>query len=324
MPIYTAEEYDSKYSHKVERHPLPKDCAASNYPRLLHGEQTWRLLQRSYYEQSYARKSYHHRLTGRYQHLWYSGVDDYYVQARDDGGRGRGMYAIKDIPAGTKLWFSSLEWVVNDGIWRTKDEMTEFLERLPHDLQCDVLLWSYSAAPSRSGSSGSKYVECNLDEASYFNHAESPELVNLLPPQSTAARDIKKGEELLMDYGSFIALGKDSIPWYDDIRNLAWKDSTAEVSTSNNHAISKANSSKSSAPSTEADIGMHSDCMGDYVKYGAPKATKTTTARSVFVNARSIHGTQTKCYDFSATLAGLSLAWVLARGLATMGMRRRR
>jgi hypothetical protein len=324
MPIYTAEEYNSEYGHKVERYPLPKDCATSNYPRLIHGEQTWRFLQRIFYEQTYARKSYHHRLTGRYQNLWYSGVDDQYVQARDDGGRGRGMYAIKDIPEGTKVWYFNLECVVNDGAWSTKEKMTEFLERLPHDLQCDVLLWSYAVAPLYTGSTGPKYVECNLDEASFFNHGESSELINVVGSQNIAARDIKKGEELLMDYGSFIALGKDSSPWYDEIRNTAWKESEAEDSTSDNDAISKANSSRSSVPSTEADIGMSSDCMDGYVKYGAPKATTTTTTSTVFVDALSIHGAQTMCYGLSATLAGLSLAWVLARGLATMGIRRRR
>jgi len=320
MPIYSAAEYEQKYGHKIKRHPIPTDCATSNYPRIIHPEKTWRLLQKTFYEQTYAKKSYHHRVTRRHANLWYSGIDDEYVEARDDGdGRGRGMYAIRDIPRGTQVWYSNLKWVINDGYWKTKESMVDFLTRLPHDIQCDVLLWAYAAAPMGSRNSGGEfkwtstssapYVECNLDEASYFNHAEKRELVNM-GLQNRALRDIKKGEELLMDYRAFIATGSETLPWWDEIRNTAWQESSSSGSD-NQGGDALSNSSSS---------GM----MDDYVKYGAPKddvATVTISGTGV-VDALSFSGVGTKEYDYFSILGGLSLALVLARGLAKIGMRR--
>ena len=324
MPIYTAEEYEQKHGHKIKRHPLPDDCATSNYPRLIHKEETWRFLQTVFFEQTYARKSYHYRLFARNKHLWYSGVDDNYVEARDGGdGRGRGMYAIKDIPAGTKVWYFRLEWVVNDGYWDTKEKLINFLERLPHDLQCDVILWAYASVSVRKGTMG-KFVECNLDEASFFNHAERPELVNIV--HNVAVRDIKKGEELLMDYGSFMAMGEESIPWWDEIRSRAWKEVQDEDIVSGNQDAEKvaiANRS-SSADTIKVGIQTNSESINSYVKYGAPK-TSSTAGGSVFVDARSMHGGQATSFGFLSTLVGIYLAWVSAQGLlVTMGMRRRR
>jgi len=327
MPIYSAEEFNKEYGHAVERHPLPTDCATSNYPRVLHDEKTWRFLQRVFYEQSYARSSYHHRLMGRHENLWYSGVDDYYVQAWDDvAGRGRGLYAVRDIPAGTKVWYFNEDWVVNDGFWDTKQKMTAYLERLPHDLQCDVLLWAYAAAPVRKGMQGS-YVECNLDEASFINHAEHPDLVNVMVPQNIAARDIKEGEELLMDYSSFISLGEEAIPWWDEIRNTAWQETEAQDMAnydSDTDATSQANRSSSSPPSVESIEGG-ADPMDEYVKYGAPKVkASTTTTGTVFVDARSIDDTRVSSCGYFPASVSFFLALVVARGLVSMGMRRRR
>lgn len=325
MPIYSAEEYNKKYGHKVERHPLPNDCATSNYPRVIHGEETWMFLQNVFLEHTSARKSYHHRTHARNRNLWYSGLEDDYVEARDELPRGRGNYAIRDISMGTKVWYAEQVWVVNNGYWFDKESMLEFLERLPHDLQCEVLLWAYATDTSYNPSFKTSiqtpliYVECNLDEASFFNHAERPELVNL-SYDSHVTRDIKKGEELLMDYGSFIALGENSIPWYDEIRNRAWKEPEGEDLASDQDSESSSSSS-SLALDAEAGIGTDSasDCMADYVKYGVPK---TATLSTGVVDAQSVHGAQSPHNGAFSTLAGLYLAWVLSRRFAAMGVRR--
>mmetsp|Transcript_4570 Transcript_4570/g.11011 ORF Transcript_4570/g.11011 Transcript_4570/m.11011 type:complete len:308 (-) Transcript_4570:360-1283(-) len=307
MPIYSAEEYFERHGDGGERYPLPTDCESSNYPRLIHDEETWKFLQTVFYERGYARKSYHHKLLSRHTNVWYSGIDDNYLEARDDeDGRGRGIYAKADIPNGTRLWYDSLEWVLNDGTWDSQEKMMDFLEHLPHDLQCDVTLWAYASAIGRNGTKGKQFVACNLDEASFFNHAEQPDMVNMDAIKSVALRDIEKGEELLMDYGTFISLGNESLTWWDEIRNTAWQ----QFNTS----------SSCSSGSTSSD----DTTMDTYVKYGAPNTMSTTMGGSVFVDASSIHGTQTTSYDLFSMLAGTSLALMITRGLVMTGLRRRR
>lgn len=325
MPIYSAEEYNRIHGHKVSRNPLPKDCATSNYPRKLHGEDTWRYLQNIFYETSWFNKSYHHRTHARNRNLWYSGINNNYAKAsNDEENRGRGVYAIRDIPKGTRIWHDELDWVANDGYWETKESITDFLTRLPYELQCDVLLWAYAATPLKKTAKANtdskpikKLVCCNLDEASFFNHAERPELVNLGGVNNLALRDIKKGEELLMDYGSFISLGENAIPWWDEIRNTAWKEPGADVTI-----VSNDNTSIAEAITGPDKAG----CMDGYVKYGAPK---TSTAfvngytSTGFVDAQPLHDGQgtNRHNSFLSTLGGLSLAFLMARQFSTMRLR---
>jgi len=322
MPVYSAEEYNRQHGHKLPKHPLPTDCATSNYPRLLHGGKTWKFLQNVFHEQSYAKKSYHHRIHARHRHQGYSGVEDDYIEARDDGdGRGRGMYAIRDIPRGTKTWYFGIGWMTNDGEWSTRESMLGFLERLPHDLQCDVLLWAYAVQPSRkksSGKKGERFVECNLDEASFFNHGERPDLVNI--EHNRASRDIEEGEELLMDYGSFIALGEEALPWWDEIRNTAWKE--GEVTASTPITVTDGSNGTISGPtaSTKGDaLAGVDDCMNGYVNYGKPKPISAG-----FVDATPIGSTPAATSNgFATTLVSLILALVLANGFVATGRVRR-
>ncbi len=318
MPIYSAEEFDRKHGHKRKTYPLVTDCATSNYPRLIHSEETWVFLQSVFHDEGYSRNSYHHRMTERYKNAWYSGIDNEYVAAQDyDDGRGRGVYAVRDIPKGTKIWYDNLLWVMNDGYWDTKEKMTNFLQRIPHDLQCDVTLWAYATTFKNKS-----IVECNLDEASYFNHGERAELVNFDAMTSLTTRDIVKGEELLMDYSTFISFGNDSIPWWDEIRNTAWKATEyKEIETDAkeaNGASAKANNSGSSGGASSKDT------IDGYVKYGAPNTMSTTTTSSLHVEAYSIHGASYTNYNFGSLLGGFSMVWYLARGLTMMRLRSRR
>ena len=326
MPIYSAEEYGKKHGQNRKTYPLVTDCATSNYPRVIHKKETWEFLQNVFHDEGYSRKSNHHRLVERYKNAWYSGIDDEYVAAQDNSdGRGRGIYAVTDIPKGTKIWYNRLLWVMNDGYWDSREKMTNFLQRLPHDLQCDVTLWAYATTFTNEKNETQQIVECNLDEASYFNHGERAELVNFNAITSLTTRDIKKGEELLMDYGTFIAFGKDSIPWWDEIRNTAWKATEyMKIETDDAKGTNRTFEAKSSGSS--GDVSSK-EAIDGYVKYGAPNSmstTKTTTTSSFHVEAGSIHGAQATNYDFSSILAGLSMIGILTRGLSMMGLRRRR
>ena len=324
MPIYSAEQYENKHGHKRKTYPLPTDCATSNYPRLIHNEETWAFLQSVFHDEGYSSKSYHHRMTERYKNVWYSGIDTDYVAAQDNNdGRGRGVYAVRDIPKGTKIWYDKLTWVMNDGYWDSKEKMTNFLQRLPHDLQCDVTLWAYATSYTKKNNETKKIVECNLDEASYFNHGERAELVNFDALTSLTTRDIFMGEELLMDYSTFISFGKDSIPWWDEIRNTAWKASEykeIETDTKDSNGVSQTNDSGTDGSSSWKDA-----IADDYVKYGAPNSmSSSTTTSSLHVEAYSTHGTYATNDCFGSLLAGLSMVYVLTRGLAMMRLRSRR
>ena len=322
MPIYNAQDYNERYNHKTKHYPLPSDCATSNYPRLIHDKQTWKLLQDVHYEQSEG-FSYHHRIHARHRYLWYSGTPDGFIQARDDGdGRGRSLYAIEDIPNRTVFWYTYNGGQANNAEWCTREDMMEFLGLLPHDLQCDVLLWAFAAEEGGC-------VECNLDEASFTNHGERPELVNSIFDslgQTITSRDIRKGEELLMDYNSFI-MASGVLPWWNELRNTAWKEEDDDETEETKNSARTTTDNGSPNDNQDQDGG---DCMDGYVKYGKPKS-KTSLLSAVFADAKLIHNAPTTTTSnsdfFVTTLTSLFLALALAREFVTTttgGRRRRR
>jgi len=191
---------------------LPQDCATSNYPRLIHDEATWKFIQDTYYETvSGPRHEYDADYTRRYKSIdtIRSGfnVD---IDVKDDGFRGRSIYAAEFIPKGTQVWKS-----FHLARFETPKELTLFLSRLNrYDLQCDSLLWAY--VEKNQGS-----VSLALDEGSFVNHGESDAVVNL-DSDCYALRDIQVGEEMLENYSHFI--GFHELVWFDRIRGNAWKE----------------------------------------------------------------------------------------------------
>jgi hypothetical protein len=291
MPIYNVDEYNDdvqqKLSKTLQPQPLllPTDCGTSNYPRVIHNETTWKLLQNIYHENNGGgKKSYHHRIHARHRYLYtYSGLyPKNAIEVRNDVlNRGRTLYASQDIPKDTIVWLSvhsSFSNDVEDGedienynsfgqggqankaYFCSLEEVTSFLQRLsPYpNIQCDILLWAYAT----KFEGGSVCVECDLDEASYMNHGEHPHLINI-NSDSIAARDIQKGEELLMNYNDFIA--HKSLDWWDELRNTAWKEEEQEECTTNDD---------------ENETVGGGDAMNEYVKYGKPKSTTTTASSS--------------------------------------------
>ena len=307
MPIYNVDEYNDdvqqqKLSKTLQQHDvqqqqqqqhplllLPTDCGTSNYPRVIHNETTWKLLQNIYHENNGGgKKSYHHRIHARHRYLYtYSGLyPKNAIEVRNDVlNRGRTLYASKDIPKDTTVWLSVHSSFTNDvedgedvenerGYYNASgqggqankayfcslEEVTSFLQRLSSypNLQCDILLWAYA---TKLESNGSVCVECDLDEASYMNHGEHPHLINI-NSDSITTRDIQKGEELLMNYNAFIA--HKSLDWWDELRNTAWKEEEQEECTTND----------------ENETVGGGDAMNEYVKYGKPKSTTTTASSS--------------------------------------------
>ena len=191
------------------RNSIPKDCATSGYKREIHDATTWRFLQESYLDSVDERVAQHYRAKRR-QIPSYSGfqVD---VEVRDDGHRGRSVYAMEPIEKGTKVWDPSHLVKFHNPL-----ELREFLGHLDHDLQCDSLLWAYVEK-------GMGYVALALDPASFVNHGETEEVINL-DADCYALRDIRVGEELLENYTHFIGFDDEETQWFNRIRGVAWKE----------------------------------------------------------------------------------------------------
>jgi hypothetical protein len=340
MPIYNVDEYNDvqRKLKKLDLHPLPTDCGTSNYPRLIHNESTWKLIQNIYHENNGGgKKSYHHRIHARHRYLdTHSGLyPRNSIEVRNDGtgaaaGRGRTLYASQDIPKNTTVWLSVHSSFSNDAAdddesergyynafgqagqankayFCSLEEITSFLQRVEsYNIQCDILLWAY-AIQTISGC-----VECELDEASYFNHGEYPSIVNINSDPKTT-RDIQKGEELLMNYNEFIAYN--SIDWWDELRNTAWKEEEEEGTSDNDDNDENENETEGGG-----------DAMNEYVKYGKPKSTTAPSgagAAAVFgggvdaaSTSASIGGNKKICsfYETStASLTGIFMTLVLMK-----------
>ncbi|KAL3913833.1 MAG: hypothetical protein SGILL_006336 [Bacillariaceae sp.] len=195
-------------------YPLAMDCATSNYPRVIHPHETWYFLQDMYKE-----------VRASFGKTWKESLNDHgtgmYVpfEIRDDGPRGRTIHILQDVPKGSYVWSGT-----HFGTFSSEEIFVAFLERLPHDLQCDVLLWAY---PEKDSSS----VGLALDEGSYMNHGEDEKVVNM-DADCKALRDLKAGEEVLEDYGDFIGTNQDA--WFNKLRDKAWGDQKQERVGDNN------------------------------------------------------------------------------------------
>jgi len=171
------------------RDGIPEDCATSNYPRLIHDKSTWKFLQDTYYDtvNNSNGYSYNKRLSQSSGFM----VD---IIVKDDGYRGRSVYANQFIKKGTKIW-NSIHLVS----FKTSKQLKTFLSAINnHDLQCDALLWAYVEK-------GEGYVSLALDDGSFVNHGESTDVINL-DKDCVAVRDIQIGEELLENYTEFVSV----------------------------------------------------------------------------------------------------------------------
>ena len=126
-------------------------------------------------------------------------------EIRMDPVRGRGVFVTENIEKGTRV--DSGEQVAE---FENREQLVKFLEALPWEYQCDVLLWAYP-------NNGKATVD--LEASSFVNHSEDAEEINL-STGGYATRDIREGEIILMDYSKFISYN--SVPWFDEIRSAAW------------------------------------------------------------------------------------------------------
>jgi len=118
-----------------------------------------------------------------------------YVMIKPSPLHGIGVFAIRDIPKGTKNIFSK---GVGDWIKVSKEEI-EALPQHAKDLIENHCLFDedHYFIPDY----GFKLVDLVI----YLNHSETPNVISLNEGEEfEAIRDIAAGEELLVDYGTIV------------------------------------------------------------------------------------------------------------------------
>lgn len=125
---------------------------------------------------------------------------DTYVALRPSPVHGIGVFAIRDIPKGCRTIFSR---GVGDWVKLSFEEV----ERLPaHSRNLIETYCLYDDTHYFVPDYGFKLMDLVL----YLNHSDEPNIVSVNEgEQFEALRDIKAGEELLVNYGS-IAAGLES------------------------------------------------------------------------------------------------------------------
>lgn len=118
-----------------------------------------------------------------------------YVALRPSGVHGIGVFAITDIPKGCRNIFSP-----ETGQWIRVS--FEEVEQLPdHSRQFIETYYLYDDTHYFIPAHGCKV----MDMASYLNHSSTPNIASVGEGAFfEALRDIKTGEELLVDYGKIV------------------------------------------------------------------------------------------------------------------------
>lgn len=108
---------------------------------------------------------------------------------------GIGVFALCDIPKGCKTIFSK-----NTGGWIKLG--FEEVERLPaHSKELVETYYLYDSEQYFVPDHGCKV----MDMANYLNHSSTPNIISVADGEYfEALRDIAKGEELLVDYGTIV------------------------------------------------------------------------------------------------------------------------
>ena len=116
-----------------------------------------------------------------------------------EGKFGNGLFAAEDIQKGTLIWKYSrnINVRVICGSWNGEHEMRKHLASLTSDVERkDLLIHMYCEHG---------YIHELLDDCRFWNHSDTPNTGNEGPDpfNAYALRDIKMGEELLDDYGTY-------------------------------------------------------------------------------------------------------------------------
>lgn len=118
-----------------------------------------------------------------------------WVMIKPSGIHGIGVFAVRDIPNGCNKMFST-----EMGEWTTVPKIE--INELPQHAQDIVENYClYDEANYFLPAQGFKAIDLSL----FLNHADIPNIISVNDgAYFETIRDIKKGEELLIDYGAIV------------------------------------------------------------------------------------------------------------------------
>ncbi len=119
------------------------------------------------------------------------------------GPKGLGVVAQEDIPKGTLVWSrDNAKYTA----FSNEKEFIDYLEKQSIEEQKKILMYAYAFQ---------NIVWLLHDDSHYVNHSADDFNMAALNPEEDrlyATRDIKKGEEIVEDYGKF-----QQIPWLEKV-----------------------------------------------------------------------------------------------------------
>jgi hypothetical protein len=187
---------------KVKKYSIVEECTSPVYIPVIHGIEVWNTTLPNAYT--------------KYMEEWKNEVVELTeyskggmvvpFEVRYDPNKGRALFTTVDIEKDTKVWTSTHSHNFDKEV-----DYLAFLKYLPHNLQCDIILWTYPIFDSTTT------VALGLDEGNYMNDGGPGSKSNNLNTDSTALYHIKAGEELMLDYSEFIPFDHE-VAWYDQLR----------------------------------------------------------------------------------------------------------
>jgi hypothetical protein len=132
------------------------------------------------------------------------------TEVKQAPGKGRGLFAAEEIPRGQLIWSSSKQ----TASFETGKDYKHFLDSLEVDAACDVIQWSYVHAVPGGVNGDDTHISTDLDNMTFVNGDVDDANAGCLPEWEVrhpggclenvyALQDVKKGEEILVDYGEF-------------------------------------------------------------------------------------------------------------------------
>jgi hypothetical protein len=204
-------------------------CSTSNHTDYLsHDTNTWIQLQeahdrvKSRYASDWDSNGHSRASKGGSESIPHSGMQvPFEIKLNPKNGL-RQVVVTRDIPEGYTMWKP-----LHYHTFRNEHPYVEFLEELPHHLQCEALSWTHASFMDNE-----MYVDITLDEGSFIETSSSLEDINI-DVNCVALRDIKAGEFVYMNHTDFIPpptessssspFSESGVEWFDDLRSTAWK-----------------------------------------------------------------------------------------------------
>jgi len=142
-----------------------------------------------------------------------------YYAGYTTSGKGRGLFASRDIKKGELTHDgTNSDIVFPDAIsWR------KFVFSLPRNRACDMMEWSWT---QKLGEKGNLRILSAINISVLLNEGEVANYINVNPESSTSSKfyatgDIKKGDEILMNYGVYDTFWTEVGLGYDNAVHLS-------------------------------------------------------------------------------------------------------